>query len=157
MLKAYLLKAATGRIYPARFNAVAVITWSNRIALAVVFCWFGVLKIFQLSPAETLVMHLHNVTIARFIPVQQFMVLLGVVECSIGLLWLFPKSTKLAFTLFLLQMTTTFMPMVFLRDETWQQSFVLTLTGQYIMKNLVLIASAITVVLLNENEAKDFH
>jgi uncharacterized membrane protein YkgB len=46
---------------------------------------------------------------------------------------------------------------VFLRDETWQQSFVLTLTGQYIMKNLVLIASAITVVLLNENEAKDFH
>jgi uncharacterized membrane protein YkgB len=101
-------------------------------------------------------MHLHDVTMARFIPIQEFMVVLGVVECSIGLLWLFPKSTKLAFTLFLLQMTTTFMPMVFLPAETWQQSFVLTLTGQYIMKNLVLIASAITVVLLNENEAKDF-
>ena len=118
----------------------------NRFSLFVVFFWFGILKVLSISPAESLVTHLHQVTIAQFISKESFLMLLGILECTIGLLWLFPKWTRLAFILFTFQMFTTFLPMIFLPDDTWQNTFVLTLTGQYIIKNLVLIASAYTVV-----------
>ncbi|HVZ57420.1 MAG TPA: hypothetical protein VG870_12220 [Chitinophagaceae bacterium] len=136
---------------PARsqaWPASRVICWVNRLALAIVFGWFGLLKVLHLSPAEQLVTHLHQVTIARFMDIGHFMILLGGVECAIGLLWLVPRLTRYAFGLFLLQMGTTFLPLFLLRSETWQNAFALTLTGQYIMKNLVLVASALSVVYL---------
>lgn len=121
------------------------IIWANRAALAIVFFWFGFLKLLNASPAEALVMSLHDSTIARYIPMQVFLELLGGTECLIGILWLIPRCTKFVFWLFIPQMITTFMPLIFLPGDTWQSSFCLTLTGQYIIKNLVLVASALTV------------
>jgi uncharacterized membrane protein YkgB len=40
-------------------------------------------------------------------------------------------------------MVTTFMPLVLLTTETWTGFLVPTLEGQYIIKNLVIIAAAI--------------
>jgi uncharacterized membrane protein YkgB len=40
-------------------------------------------------------------------------------------------------------MITTFGPLVYLPDEAWQKFLVPTLEGQYIIKNLVIIATAI--------------
>ena len=130
------------------------IVWFNRIALAVVFIWFGFLKIIHASPAEPLVKHLHEVTLVKFIPVNTFVVLLGCIECVIGLLWLIPRFTKAAIVLFALQMFTTFLPLFYLPRDTWQHSFVLTLEGQYIVKNLVLLASAATIVFVYIQEKK---
>lgn len=121
------------------------IIWFNRLALSIVFIWFGYLKIIQVSPAEALVQHLHSITVVRFIPINIFLILLGSVEVAVGILWLFPKLTKLAFVCFGLHMFTTFLPLIYLPADTWQHAFVLTLTGQYIIKNIVLIASAITI------------
>jgi uncharacterized membrane protein YkgB len=39
-------------------------------------------------------------------------------------------------------MITTFLPLILLPKETWDAFLTLTLTGQYIVKNLVLIGSA---------------
>jgi len=97
------------------------------------------------------VSHLHEATIANLISRENFVMLLGILECAIGILWLFPRWTKGAFILFTAQMFTTFLPMIFLPKETWQNNFVLTLTGQYIIKNLVLIASAITILSYTSN------
>jgi uncharacterized membrane protein YkgB len=121
------------------------IVWWNRIALFVVFFWFGFLKIIHISPAEGLVSRLHEATISSFVPIEAFMILLGIIECSIGILWLIPKLTKVAFVIFIIQMFTTFLPLLFLPKDTWQNTMVLTLTGQYIIKNVVLIASALTI------------
>ncbi len=126
------------------FNRVILF---NRFSLFVVFFWFGFLKVISVSPAEGLVTHLHNETLARFIPSEQFVILLGIFECLIGILWLVPKLTKWAFYLFSIQMFTTFLPLLYLPSDTWQNSFVLTLTGQYIVKNLVLIGSALFILL----------
>lgn len=122
------------------------IIWWNRVALFVVFFWFGFLKIIHISPAEGLVTNLHQATIASFMPIEHFLVFLGVVECVIGVLWLIPSLTKIAFGVFILQMFTTFLPLLFLPKDTWQNTLVLTLTGQYIIKNVVLIASALTIL-----------
>jgi len=122
------------------------IIWWNRVALFVVFFWFGFLKIIHVSPAEGLVTNLHQATIASLMPIEHFLVFLGVVECVIGVLWLIPSLTKIAFGVFILQMFTTFLPLLFLPKDTWQNTLVLTLTGQYIIKNVVLIASALTIL-----------
>ncbi len=119
--------------------------WLNRVALFVVFFWFGLLKIVGLSPAKDIVTHLHHQTIEPFISASYFIPLLGFAECLIGVLWLVPKLTKLTFVIFCLQMFTTFLPLILLPSETWQTDFALTLAGQYIIKNVVLIASAYTV------------
>ncbi len=129
----------------ASFSVSQSIIWLNRLALFIVFFWFGFLKILEISPAEGLVTHLHEATIAPFIAIDKFLLLLGVVECFIGILWLIPQLTKLAFVIFLFQIFTTFLPLLFLPKDTWQNMLVLTLTGQYIIKNVVLIASAYTV------------
>lgn len=118
----------------------------NRFSLFIVFFWFGILKVFSLSPAEALVSHLHEVTISSMVSKEFFVIMLGYIECLIGVLWLMPRFTKPAFILFTAQMFTTFLPMIFLPKDTWQNDFVLTLTGQYIIKNLVLIASALTIL-----------
>ena len=125
--------------------------WLNRIALFVVFFWFGFLKIIGLSPAKDIVTHLHHQTIEPFITASYFIPLLGLVECLIGILWLIPKFTKLTFIIFCLQMFTTFLPLILLPSDTWQSDFALTLAGQYIIKNVVLIASAYTIYQINKN------
>jgi uncharacterized membrane protein YkgB len=146
MHKVFSIKQERSAAYPAVAPVLSIVMWGNRIALSIVFFWFGFLKIIHISPAEALVAHLHRVTIARVIPIETFLLLLGAVECTIGILWLIPKATKFVFSLFIIQMLSTFLPLVFLKTETWQQSFVLTLAGQYIIKNLVLVASAVTVL-----------
>jgi hypothetical protein len=45
---------------------------------------------------------------------------------------------------------TTFLPVLFLVDDTWQSFFALTLTGQYIIKNVVLLSAAWFVYVLSQ-------
>lgn len=125
------------------------VIWMNRLALFTVFFWFGFLKIIGLSPAEKIVSQLHHLTIEKIISINAFLPFLGVFECVIGIFWLFPRYTKFAFYLFCCQMCTTFLPLLLMPNETWQSSFALSLSGQYIIKNVVLIASAYTVYRAN--------
>ena len=64
------------------------VQWFNRIALFVVFFWFGTLKVVGVSPAEQIVSKLHALTLARFISINTFLPFLGYLECFIGIIWL---------------------------------------------------------------------
>ncbi|HLZ89190.1 MAG TPA: DUF417 family protein, partial [Puia sp.] len=97
------------------------------------------------SPAEALVTNLHRITIGHFIRIQCFLVTLGIIECTIGILWLVPKFTKWVIVVFFSQMFTTFLPLFIMRDQTWSDFAVLSLSGQYILKNIVLVACALTI------------
>lgn len=121
------------------------VQWFNRISLFVVFFWFGALKVLGVSPAEQIVSQLHALTLAKYISINTFLPFLGYLECFIGIIWLVPRLTKLAFFLFCCQMATTFLPLLLMPNETWQSLFALSLPGQYIIKNVVLIASAYTI------------
>lgn len=113
-----------------------------RFAIFVVYFWFGMLKLLGLSPAEQLVQDLFNQTIS-FMSFGTFYFLFSCLEVLIGLLFLFPKATRVVLPLLLFHMFTTFLPLVFLPNTAWQSWFVPTLAGQYIIKNLVIIACAI--------------
>lgn len=115
-----------------------------RISLFVIFFYFGLLKVVGASPADPLVEALLEKTLF-FIDPDLFFIFLGCIEMLIGILFLIPngKVTRIAFLIFIIQMSTTLLPLVMLPYITWASPFVPTLEGQYIIKNLVLIALAV--------------
>lgn len=118
--------------------------WFSRISLFIVYFWFGILKIFKISPANPLVEKLLNQTMP-FIPFSYFIIFFGVYEMFIGILFLIKGAERLVILLLLLHMLTTFLPLFFLPEMTWQKFFVPTLEGQYIIKNLVIISLALVI------------
>lgn len=113
-----------------------------RIGLFIVFFWFGFLKVLGLSPASGVVQRLFENTVP-FMDFSVFLVLFGLFECLIGALFLIKGLERLVIPLLFIHMITTFGPLVFLPEETWQRFMVPTLEGQYIIKNVVLIAAAV--------------
>jgi uncharacterized membrane protein YkgB len=113
-----------------------------RLSLFIIFFWFGVLKVIGLSFATPLVQRLFEQTISG-IPFDTFIILFGLLECLIGLLFLFPKLVRIVMPILFIHMVTTSMPLFLLPGETWASFFVPTLEGQYIIKNLAIIAVAI--------------
>lgn len=111
-----------------------------RLAIGVVFIWFGALKIMgELSPAYDLV-----AATVYFLTPEIIVPLLGVWEVAIGLAFLFPPTTRLALLMLIPQMPGTFLPLILLPEVTYTVfPFGLTIEGQYIVKNLVLIACAL--------------
>jgi len=113
-----------------------------RIALFVVFFWFGLLKLLGLSPAGGLVHDLYDQTIT-FMAFDTFYFLFALLECLIGIMFLIRGLERIVIPLLFFHMVTTFMPLFMLPTESWQSFMVPTLAGQYIIKNLVIIAVAI--------------
>ena len=133
-----------------RLHALVTAAWMNRAMIALVYIWFGLLKVVGTSPAEGLVTKLFNLTLEPYMGIQTFLVMLGLGEFTIGLLWLFPCSTKVAFWVMIAHMFTTFLPVIFLPNETWQSFLTLTLTGQYIIKNVVLLSASWFIYVLSK-------
>ena len=111
-----------------------------RVGLGVVFFWFGVLKLFPgLSPAEDLVRN----TI-YFMDPDLFIPVLAIWEALIGLGLIFGKYMRVTLLLLFMQMPGTALPLVLLPDVVWTHfPYGLTLEGQYIIKNLVLIGAGL--------------
>lgn len=115
-----------------------------RCALFIVFFWFGILKIFGTSPANPMVADLLHATMP-FMDWNVFIVLFSIYEMIIGITFLIPKLERLAIALLVPHMIMTGLPLIFLTGMTWQGFFIPTLEGQYILKNLVIIALAVGV------------
>lgn len=129
----------------------------GRIALFVVFFWFGILKVLGLSPAGPLVTELFNVTFLQHIATPEgFLVGFGIFECIIGLMALIPKLERITFLILLLHLMTTVMPLWLLKEITWYQPWVPTLVGQYIMKNIALLALG-TILFANLRPMNETH
>lgn len=113
-----------------------------RFSIFLIFFWFGLIKLLGISPASPLAMALVEKTIggAYFDPLFYA---LAVVECIIGILFLFPRTTRIAIPLLLFHMLVVCSPLLLVPEYTWQQFGVPTLEGQYIIKNAVVIAVAI--------------
>jgi uncharacterized membrane protein YkgB len=113
-----------------------------RVALGVVFVWFGALKLFPgMSPAEELV-----IATVPWLPGRIFLPILAVWEIVIGLGFISGRALRLTILLLYLQMPGTLAPIVLLPEQVFTVfPFGLTLVGQYIVKNLVLIAAALVI------------
>lgn len=112
-----------------------------RCAFFVVFFWFGFVKLTGLSPASPLAEALTAQTIgmAHFDLAFKALALL---ECIIGVLFLFPRAVRVVMPLLFFHMAVVCAPLLLLPELTWQAPFIPTLEGQYIIKNIVIIALA---------------
>ena len=112
-----------------------------RFSLFLIFFWFGAIKLLGLSPASPLA----EALTAKTVGMQYFDGLfysLAIIECLIGLLFLFPKVTRIVIPLLLFHMIIVSSPLLLVPEYTWQQFGVPTLEGQYIIKNVAVIAVA---------------
>jgi uncharacterized membrane protein YkgB len=113
-----------------------------RFGLFAVFFWFGLLKVIGLSPASGLVQQLFEQTVS-VMSFHTFLIGFGVFECCIGIFFLIRGLERLVIPLLFLHMITTFLPLFVIPGATWTGFLVPTLEGQYIIKNLVIIATAV--------------
>ena len=112
-----------------------------RISLAIVFIWFGALKIVNISPAQDLVAK----TVYWFDP-KIFIPILGWWEVLIGVGLLVRPLIRASLFLLFLQMPGTALPLLILPHVCFTSfPFGLTMEGQYIVKNLILISAAIVI------------
>src|SRR3989344_3189465 len=80
---------------------------SLRVTLAIVFLWFGLLKIFGVSPVVSLIQDTYS-----FMPTATFVMVLGAWETLIGLGLLFKRYLRFTLLLLWVQMLGTFFSLV---------------------------------------------
>lgn len=113
-----------------------------RYSLAMVFIWFGLLKPLGISPAQELVEN----TVYWFDDKATFVNFLGWWEVVIGFTMCVRPLIRISIFLLFLQMPGTFLPLVLLPEVCFTDfPYGLTLEGQYIVKNLIIISSALVI------------
>lgn len=113
-----------------------------RVALGITFIWFGALKVVGQSPVADLVAQT-----VYWLPPAFFVPFLGWWEVVVGVGLLLGVALRLVLLLFWLQMAGTFLVLV-LRPELAFQSgnpLLLTVVGEFVIKNLVLIAAGLVI------------
>jgi uncharacterized membrane protein YphA (DoxX/SURF4 family) len=118
-----------------------------RIALGVVFLWFGVLKFFpNLSPAELLAARTIEQLTFGVVKPDVSLPVLAAWESIIGIGLILGRGLRGVLFLLAVQMLGTLTPLLLFPGETFQVfPFVPTLEGQYIIKNIVLMGAAMVV------------
>lgn len=112
-----------------------------KYSLALIFIWFGILKPLGLSSANDIV-----TKTVYFVDPSWFVPLLGWWEVAIGVCILYRPLVRVGLILMGLQMIGTFLPLILLPEVIYIKfPFVMTLEGQYIIKNLVLIGAGMIV------------
>jgi hypothetical protein len=115
-----------------------------RFAIFVIYFWFGLLKLLGLSPATPLARALTEHTIGM----QYFSMsynTLAAYECIIGILFLIPAITRVATMLLVIHLAIVSSPLILVANVAWTGTLVPTLEGQYIIKNLAILALVIAI------------
>lgn len=124
-------------------HGITLLRWS----VGLVFIWFGALKYFPgLSPADELARRTIQEITFGLLPEPLILPVLATWECLIGLGLISGRFLRATLFLLGLQMLGTFTPaLLFSREVFARFPFVLTLEGQYIVKNLVIISAGIVI------------
>ncbi|HLE38025.1 MAG TPA: DoxX family membrane protein [Acidimicrobiia bacterium] len=136
------------RSFIARIDAVLVPwlrKWSRpllRVALGMVFVWFGALKVLAVSPVFDLV-----ASTVYWVNPDWFVPMLGVVEILIGVGLIGGWLLRWVLLVFVAQMIGTALVFVVRPEVAFQDGNPLKLTveGEFVIKNLVLLAAGLVV------------
>jgi putative oxidoreductase len=113
-----------------------------RITLGVVFLWFGVLKVAGTSPVRDLV-----AATVPFLPASWFVPAVGVFEVLAGMALVVAVQVRLVAALTVLHLLGTFLVLVVQPAVAFRHGnpLLLSATGEFVVKNLVLLAAALVV------------
>lgn len=79
-------------------------------------------------------------------------IVLAIIECAVGLLFLFPRLTTVASLAMIAHLLFVSSPIILYTAGTWQSLFVPNLAGQYIIKNIALIALGMGLISIQANK-----
>jgi uncharacterized membrane protein YkgB len=113
-----------------------------RVSLGFVFVWFGALKVLDVSPVADLVART-----VYWVDPDPFVKVLGFFEVFVGVMLLLGWGLRLTLALFTLQTVGTFLTFLVLPEVTFRRGnpLLLTVEGEFVVKNLVLISAALVV------------
>ena len=115
-----------------------------RWAMAIVFIWFGALKLAPgLSPAEEIAGRTIYQLSGGLLKSAISLPLLALLEMTIGFGFLLGRRLKFTLVLLMGHMVGTLTPFLIFPHETMSSFGVPTMLGQYILKNCVFIASGL--------------
>jgi uncharacterized membrane protein YkgB len=114
-----------------------------RISIGIIYIWFGGLKFFPgLSPAEELAKETIQLLTFGLMKPGLSLLLLALWETIAGALMVAGLYQKWVIRVLLIHMFCTFMPLFILPDLSFTAvPFILTLIGQYIIKNIVIVSA----------------
>lgn len=112
-------------------------------SIGIIYAWFGMLKFFpEISPADSLAKQTITFLTLGFIPENVSIILLAIIEVSIGFSLMFNFQIRKVVLVAIIHLLLTFIPFLFFPDVSFSKApFVLTLVGQYIIKNIVIISA----------------
>ena len=124
-------------------NGVRLLRWS----IGFVFVWFGALKLWPgLSPADEIATATSRELTFGLLSADVARLGLAFLEITIGVGLLTGTWLRLTLLLLFAQMAGTLTPLVIFPERIWTDfPFVLTLEGQYILKNGVLISAGFVI------------
>lgn len=122
-----------------RFKKINLIA----ISIGMVYLWFGLLKFFpNVSPAEELAKSTVNELTFGLIPSNFSFIVLAIWETIIGILLLLNLYNRVVIIAALVHIVFTFSPLFFFPELVFKEvPFSLTLVGQYIAKNIIILSA----------------
>jgi len=125
-------------------GTIRLLRWS----IGICYFWFGALKLFpHLSPAEDLAFEtIHRLTLG-LLGKSASLYLLAAWEVGLGAMFLLGWRFRLTLKIMMVHMVFTLTPAFLLPEVFFREApFVLSLVGQYIVKNLVFMAVALVLL-----------
>jgi uncharacterized membrane protein YkgB len=113
-----------------------------RVALGLVFMWFGALKTLGVSPVEKLIHQSYT-----FLPLHQFVLILGGWEILVGMGLILKRGLRCTLILMWVHLAGTLLAVCLSPGDFFSQRipFFLTVDGEFVIKNLVLIAAGLVI------------
>jgi putative oxidoreductase len=113
-----------------------------RIALGLVFIWFGALKTLGVSPVVEIIQQSYT-----FLPIHPFVLILGGWEILIGVGLILRRVLRCTLILMCVHLAGTFLAVYLSPQHFFLQGIPLLLTanGEFVMKNVVLIAAGLVI------------
>ena len=122
-----------------------------RVSIGVIFVWFGFLKVFGHNPVSDLVEY----SMMPFLGAGNGLLFLGILEVMIGILLLVNKYLVFTYSIVLLHLAGTFSTFIFGWHVVFEPYFpVLSLGGEFVVKNVTLIVSALVVLIHEERKLR---
>ncbi len=119
-----------------------------RISLGLIFLLFGILKFFpDTSPAEPLTIRTTDALSFDLVPGHIAIVLIGILETVVGLLLIVGRWMKILVYLLVAQFVGILAPLLLFTGDLFDgKHHAPDLTGQYVLKDFILLAAGLVVV-----------
>ena len=127
------MQSASSVVFCARFAPAF-----TRSAMALIYLWFGLLKLLGVSPAEALIRRTFY-----FLPGGPVVIALGAWEIVIAILLIFRRTVPAALILVMLHLPGTFLSYFTATEMCFTSPLVLTDLGEFVLKNLMVIGAVL--------------